>query len=185
MHLFKIIASLSMAAVASAQLNGREGAKGGLRKRSPCKVARATADALKLKLGAFRPKCDDDGEYSKKQCHESTGICWCVNSEGVKIGEPVRRRDSQLDCSDFTDNGGKGGKGRKGGKSGLSTRSPCQVARDTAAPKLLRGAFVPKCDADGEYSKKQCHVPTELCWCVNSEGVKIGEKFRKGSNQRC
>ena len=30
--------------------------------------------------GAFRPKCKADGSYEEKQCHGSTGQCWCVES---------------------------------------------------------------------------------------------------------
>ena len=35
--------------------------------------------------GAFVPQCEDDGSYKKIQCHGSTGYCWCVNENGVKL----------------------------------------------------------------------------------------------------
>ena len=39
-----------------------------------------------LLLGAFVPKCKSDGTYEEKQCHGSTGHCWCVDSSsGVEI----------------------------------------------------------------------------------------------------
>ena len=32
-------------------------------------------------IGAFVPKCKPDGTYEEKQCHGSTGHCWCVNAK--------------------------------------------------------------------------------------------------------
>lgn len=29
-------------------------------------------------VGAFVPECKENGNYEKKQCHGSTGHCWCV-----------------------------------------------------------------------------------------------------------
>ena len=40
-------------------------------------------------LGAYRPQCNDRGLYHLKQCHGSTGHCWCVTSHGVRQGESV------------------------------------------------------------------------------------------------
>merc|ERR1712142_1262103 len=36
-------------------------------------------------LGAFIPDCKDDGSYETKQCHGSTGYCWCVDESGNEI----------------------------------------------------------------------------------------------------
>lgn len=36
--------------------------------------------------GAFTPQCRDDGFYEKKQCHSSTGYCWCV---GITTGREI------------------------------------------------------------------------------------------------
>lgn len=35
--------------------------------------------------GVFVPECDTDGEYESTQCHESSGFCWCVDTEGNEI----------------------------------------------------------------------------------------------------
>jgi hypothetical protein len=41
----------------------------------------------------FIPECTASGDYSKVQCHGSTGFCWCANPKtGQQIGEQVRRR---------------------------------------------------------------------------------------------
>ncbi|RWS19037.1 putative nidogen 1-like protein [Leptotrombidium deliense] len=40
--------------------------------------------------GAYVPVCEDDGTYSKLQCHSSTGMCWCSIPDGKRITEPIR-----------------------------------------------------------------------------------------------
>lgn len=44
-------------------------------------------------LGAFVPKCDEEGYYEKKQCHASTGYCWCVDKHGNEFLESRVRGD--------------------------------------------------------------------------------------------
>ena len=31
------------------------------------------------------------------------------------------------------------------------------------------GRFIPRCDSDGLYERKQCHGSIGSCWCVNVE----------------
>jgi syndecan 2 len=45
------------------------------------------------------PRCTLDGEYEKKQCHGSTGHCWCVDKEGLEIGGTRREPGVYLDCN--------------------------------------------------------------------------------------
>jgi hypothetical protein len=47
--------------------------------------------------GVFIPRCNKDGSYQKKQCHGSTGFCWCATSEGKEIAGSRRR--GKLDCN--------------------------------------------------------------------------------------
>ena len=35
------------------------------------------------------------------------------------------------------------------------------------------GRFVPKCEADGTYSKIQCWPSTGYCWCADKNGVEV------------
>ncbi|KAF8771975.1 Equistatin like protein [Argiope bruennichi] len=46
-------------------------------------------------VGNFIPECNNSGTYAKKQCHASTGYCWCSDEDGNKIGQEVR---GQLNC---------------------------------------------------------------------------------------
>lgn len=41
------------------------------------------------KLGVYHPQCTVDGAYEAKQCHGSTGYCWCVDQDGHKIQKAV------------------------------------------------------------------------------------------------
>jgi len=36
-------------------------------------------------VGSYNPQCNDDGTFQKKQCHSSTSMCWCVDSQGQKL----------------------------------------------------------------------------------------------------
>ena len=57
----------------------------GSRKKSKCELERDSVPLLQV--GAFIPTCEEDGSYSKTQCHESTGHCWCVDEQGTKLKE--------------------------------------------------------------------------------------------------
>ncbi|XP_054720386.1 U24-ctenitoxin-Pn1a-like [Uloborus diversus] len=46
-------------------------------------------------VGNFIPQCEESGYYSKKQCHGSTGFCWCSDEKGNKVGDSVR---GELEC---------------------------------------------------------------------------------------
>lgn len=35
--------------------------------------------------GVFVPECDTNGEYKSTQCHESSGLCWCVDAGGNEV----------------------------------------------------------------------------------------------------
>uniref|UniRef100_A0AAZ3S2B4 Thyroglobulin type-1 domain-containing protein n=1 Tax=Oncorhynchus tshawytscha TaxID=74940 RepID=A0AAZ3S2B4_ONCTS len=58
------------------------------------------------------------------------------------------------------------------GDTMIRPKTPCEVARD-AVPHGLVGAYIPTCDAAGQYTPEQCWGSTGYCWCVNSSGQKI------------
>ncbi|KAG9494510.1 hypothetical protein GDO78_002040 [Eleutherodactylus coqui] len=107
--------------------------------------------------GAFVPNCDEKGNYNPKQCHGSTGYCWCVNKNGQKI------------------NGTETPPGQPSPTCEEEKSTPCLKHRQRLLggnkPKI--GAFVPKCDEKGDYIPKQCHGSTGQCWCVNTDGEEI------------
>ena len=35
--------------------------------------------------GRYSPDCDRDGNYKPSQCQVSSGVCWCVDSQGQEI----------------------------------------------------------------------------------------------------
>ncbi|XP_048459803.1 H-2 class II histocompatibility antigen gamma chain [Rhincodon typus] len=54
---------------------------------------------VKLVPGAYRPTCDEMGNYEAKQCWPSTGFCWCSYPNGTEIlGTSTRGR---LSCERF------------------------------------------------------------------------------------
>ncbi|KAK2181081.1 hypothetical protein NP493_413g02087 [Ridgeia piscesae] len=116
----------------------------------PCHVALARTRPL---LGAYVPQCTDDGKYQKRQCHGSTGYCWCVNEDGAEVD---------------------------GTRKDAKPTGPCHVALARTRPLL--GAYVPQCTDDGKYQKRQCHGSTGYCWCVNEDGAEV-DGTRKGPSE--
>ncbi len=47
-------------------------------------------------VGAYIPQCTPDGGFVPRQCHRSTGHCWCVNEEGEEL-VGTRREPGQGD----------------------------------------------------------------------------------------
>ncbi|XP_075057131.1 thyroglobulin-like [Mixophyes fleayi] len=107
-------------------------------------------------IGAYVPQCDGNGNYRPKQCHESTGVCWCVSTNGKEIaGTRNSPGQSPPTC---------------GATESLTS---CLKERQLAGKKPLIGAYVPQCDGNGNYSPMQCHESTGMCWCVNTNGKEI------------
>ncbi|XP_066454208.1 saxiphilin-like isoform X2 [Eleutherodactylus coqui] len=128
-------------------------------KSTPClKHRQRLLGGNKPKIGAFVPKCDEKGDYIPKQCHGSTGQCWCVNTDGEEIaGTRTGPGKAPPTCED------------------AAKKLPCLKERQEAlgGGHPVPGAFVPDCDERGNYNPKQCHGSTGYCWCVNEKGQKI------------
>jgi hypothetical protein len=56
-------------------------------------VATATAtccDHIGTNLvGAYVPQCAPDCSWRPRQCHGSTGFCWCVDTDGNRQSDPI------------------------------------------------------------------------------------------------
>ncbi|XP_056372909.1 HLA class II histocompatibility antigen gamma chain isoform X3 [Hyla sarda] len=50
--------------------------------------------------GAYKPQCDENGDFQPIQCWRSTGYCWCVYRNGTEV--PETRTRAKLDCSDIS-----------------------------------------------------------------------------------
>lgn len=66
--------------------------------RAPCARARKQAlGALTVaSVGVYVPQCSPDGGFDRKQCHQSTGYCWCVDETGREM--PRSRTRGQPTC---------------------------------------------------------------------------------------
>merc|ERR1712080_719956 len=108
-------------------------------------------------VGAHIPQCKADGTFKEKQCHGSTGYCWCVEPEsGAEIkGTKKGPTDGEVKCG------------------------ACQLKLLTA-PKGLLGAHTPQCKSDGTFKEKQCHGSTGYCWCVEPESGTEIKGTKKG-----
>ncbi|XP_028427407.1 nidogen-2 isoform X2 [Perca flavescens] len=113
-------------------------------------------------VGAYVPQCDTNGQYTPLQCHSFTGNCWCVDSRGQEIaGTRTSPGAPRTDC-DKADEPER-------------PKTHCEHHREraqTTSPEgyPIVGAYVPQCDADGQYTSLQCHGSTGHCWCVDGRG---------------
>ncbi|XP_028427411.1 nidogen-2 isoform X6 [Perca flavescens] len=113
-------------------------------------------------VGAYVPQCDANGQYTPLQCHGSTGHCWCVDSRGQeRAGTRTPPGTQHKDC-DRPDEPER-------------PKTHCEHHRDkvqTTSPEghPIVGAYVPQCDAEGQYLPQQCHGSTGHCWCVDGRG---------------
>ncbi|KAM9829004.1 nidogen-2 [Syngnathus typhle] len=111
------------------------------------------------RVGAYVPQCDANGQYIPQQCHSSSGHCWCVDSQGQeRSGTRTPPGTTPFDCN-----------------KPEHPKSHCEQHRDSiqttsSEGEPLVGAFVPQCDANGQYTSQQCHGSSGHCWCVNSQG---------------
>jgi len=121
-----------------------------------CDVARmsncqrqAQVTSSKRLLGQFIPQCEDDGSFSPLQCHSSLRSCWCVDVEGSEIAGTRDFSTARHACE-------------------KTILSQCQKVSNTAKFTNRIGKFVPSCEQNGDYSSKQCHSSTGMCWCVDA-----------------
>uniref|UniRef100_A0A8D3DVF5 Nidogen-2 n=1 Tax=Scophthalmus maximus TaxID=52904 RepID=A0A8D3DVF5_SCOMX len=128
-------------------------------------------------LGVFVPQCDANGQYTSQQCHGSTGHCWCVDTTGQeRPGTRTPPSEQPKDC-DRPDEPER-------------PKTHCEHHRDgvrttSAEGYPLLGAYVPQCDANGQYSPLQCHGSTGHCWCVDTRGQeRAGTRTTPGTQPR-
>ncbi|XP_075950721.1 nidogen-2 [Anarhichas minor] len=113
-------------------------------------------------VGAYVPQCYDSGQYSPSQCHGSTGHCWCVDGNGQERGGTrTPPGTTRTDCS-------KPDEPERPKTHCEHHRDGVQTTDREGYP--IVGAYVPQCDANGQYRSLQCHGSTGHCWCVDVRG---------------
>ncbi|XP_074482615.1 nidogen-2 isoform X2 [Sebastes fasciatus] len=136
------------------------------RPKTHCELHRERAQATSQDgypiVGAYVPQCDAEGQYLPLQCHGSSGHCWCVDSRGQeRTGSRTPPGTQPKDC-DKPDEPERPKTHCEHHRASVQTTSP------EGYP--IVGAYVPQCDAVGQYTSQQCHGSTGRCWCVDSRG---------------
>ncbi|XP_049425860.1 nidogen-2 isoform X13 [Epinephelus fuscoguttatus] len=119
------------------------------------------------RVGAYVPQCDDDGQYLPRQCHGSTGHCWCVDSNGQeRTGTRTPPGAPRVDCDKPV--------------PVAPTQRPesvCERWRTSLIEhyggKPDSQQYVPQCEPDGQFSPVQCYGETTYCWCVDQDGREV------------
>lgn len=58
-----------------------------------------TLSRIPTLTGAYKPQCEQNGDFKPRQCWPSTGYCWCVYRNGTEVPDS-RTRWSRPACSD-------------------------------------------------------------------------------------
>eukprot|EP00299_Pterocystis_sp_00344_P008968 c3618_g1_i1.p1 GENE.c3618_g1_i1~~c3618_g1_i1.p1 ORF type:complete len:741 (-),score=190.11 c3618_g1_i1:137-2314(-) len=104
----------------------------------------------------WRPECDGNGNYIPKQCNRTSGSCWCVDTKGGEILGTRSFSNAQTPITDMCWN-----------------LPLCISAAHDFRQNSSREAYVPQCDASGNFSAKQCDVAKGTCWCSTTQGVEV------------
>jgi len=169
--------------------------------QSPCQIKREQEiKDCDGKVGCLIPTCAPDGAFTSKQCHGSTGFCWCVDSNGTQVGSQTRESLScqsgccmtfgygvrmQECCHEYEDDViensctapalGGGALHYPGSKcEEIKDVTLCEKKRhlDKSVCGEMLGCFVTQCTNDGDFST-QVLSSTGFSWCVNGKGEKI------------
>ncbi|XP_070557411.1 balbiani ring protein 3-like [Ptychodera flava] len=158
-------------------------------------------------IGAFKPRCTDDGYYQKKQCWGSTGHCWCASKDGQEVEGtktrgplecdkpgtcPAVQSDSVGICAELCDYDHDCDGEEKCCSNGCGhvcvriepSEPPCTAAVREAYANFVQGKHIPYCDEDGYYEKEQCDPTTRECWCSDRYGKEV-EGSRQRGRTRC
>ncbi|GAB1605669.1 hypothetical protein Ahia01_000849200, partial [Argonauta hians] len=111
----------------------------------PCHQLKSETEKAGL-LGAFIPRCEPDGTFSRVQCHGSE--CFCSHSDGTQIpGFKAPIHESQdMDCN--------------------CARDQFEYLKTKLVGKMFR------CEPNGNYNKVQCLG--SACYCVDKLGKQVG-----------
>jgi len=116
-------------------------------------------------IGMYIPSCDEKGKYSKRQCHGSTGQCWCAVESGAEVpGTRTLPGADSMDCDNLP---------------------ACLAQEESVAHRQRDGLYPmglnrPECGPTGLFMEMQCHGSTGYCWCVDANTGVETEGTRKG-----
>uniref|UniRef100_A0A671U8B5 Nidogen 2 n=1 Tax=Sparus aurata TaxID=8175 RepID=A0A671U8B5_SPAAU len=122
-----------------------------------CVVTHSCKSKETQREGRMGDKCEDVDECSSSPCHVDAR---CINGLG----------SFQCQCQ-----AGFYGDGFYCSQQEERPKTHCEHYRDsvqTTSPEgyPITGAYVPQCDANGQYIPLQCHSSTGHCWCVDGRG---------------
>lgn len=115
--------------------------------------------------GMYVPSCDEQGKYSKQQCHGSTGQCWCAVESGAEVpGTRTLPGADRMVCDNLP---------------------ACLAQEESIAHRQRDGLYPlglnrPECGPTGLFAEMQCHGSTGYCWCVDVNTGVEKEGSRKG-----
>merc|ERR1711953_922144 len=112
-------------------------------------------------LGAWLPECNSDGDYELTQCNYSARYCWCVETDGTKVGGTEIQYELNIPEMNTCHAPVK------------VDETKCEKHSREVEESGMMGAWQPVCDENGDYKKRQCNFSSRTCWCVELDGKAI------------
>ncbi|XP_071966039.1 uncharacterized protein [Antedon mediterranea] len=136
------------------------------------------------------PTCDSRGMYTPLQCNTMTGLCFCVDIQGMVIKDTtvLMTERTRPDCIQYRTEelNKKLSYQRTPLISSIITDekfpdeiSACETQKIVASD--LKTVFMPKCDSTGSYVPYQCPTNTDVCFCVDKTGTVIANTTTMGA----
>lgn len=138
--------------------------------KSSCERVKELEEASKAvtptKVNRLDIRCTATGHYEPVQCFAApnTRLCYCALPDGTPVTAPsswnVLNSSSEKTV-------------------GPQKSCTCLLEKFTVERGLMvggeavtapNGTWIPSCTAEGHYSRRQCEVGTNICWCVHANG---------------
>ncbi|KAG8181835.1 hypothetical protein JTE90_003982 [Oedothorax gibbosus] len=111
------------------------------RPQSDCEKHRENAQKIPTIMKLI-PKCKENGDYEELQCYEDSSFCVCYDKKGHPAS-PISSKIKECGCN-------------------LKRKQKIDSGHDNP--------YIPQCEDNGKWAKKQCWDFNKSCWCVDEEG---------------
>ncbi|XP_035204938.1 U24-ctenitoxin-Pn1a-like [Stegodyphus dumicola] len=126
------------------------------RPKSDCEKHREQAEKIGTIMKLI-PKCKENGDYEELQCYKDSKFCVCYDKKG-HAASPISTKIKECGC---------------------------YLRRKQKIDSNHENAYIPQCEDDGSWAKKQCWDYNNSCWCVDKDGQQVGDIVSERTELNC
>ncbi|KAF8771974.1 U24-ctenitoxin-Pn1a-like [Argiope bruennichi] len=126
------------------------------RPQSDCEKHRENAEKIGTIMKLI-PKCKENGDYEELQCYRDSKFCVCYDKKG-HAASPISSKIKECGC---------------------------YLRRKEKLDRNIDNAYIPQCEEDGKWAKKQCWDYNDSCWCVDEQGERVSDIKAEGKGLNC